>query len=68
MAGVEEKRGTEPKRYWWRVEGEERGGCGSRPQPNSICPHCQQGKLAYDSLFNLSCPVCGRVASAGAFT
>lgn len=55
-------------RYWWRVEADERGACAPRPRPDSLCPHCQQGKLAYDSMFNLSCLVCGRVALAGAFT
>lgn len=54
--------------HWWRDEVKEKAACALRPRPNSLCPHCQQGKLDYDSLFNLSCPVCGRVAEAGAFT
>ncbi|MBK9055100.1 MAG: hypothetical protein IPL78_30630 [Chloroflexi bacterium] len=68
MVVVEGEDKLAPKQYWWRVEAEERGKCAPRPRPDSLCPHCQQGKLAYDSLFNLSCPVCGRVAAAGAFT
>ena len=53
---------------WWQVERQEKAVCTSRPRPGSLCPTCQQGVLDYDSLFNLSCPVCGRVAAAGTFT
>lgn len=68
MKDLQKKNYSGGERYWWLRE--QKGGdeCTSRPRPGSLCPHCQQGKLDYDSLFNLSCPVCGRVASAGAFT
>ncbi|MBP8002735.1 MAG: hypothetical protein KA314_17280 [Chloroflexi bacterium] len=66
MSVIQGKGPTTGKQYWWRSEAGEKKVCA--PRPGSICQQCQKGKLAYDSLFNLSCPVCGRVASAGAFT
>jgi len=32
-----------------------------------LCPQCQQGRLDYDGLLNLSCPHCG-FAMGGCFT
>jgi hypothetical protein len=41
----------------------------ARPEPRrgDPCPVCQVGKLAYDGLMNLACPVCDFVA-VGCFT
>lgn len=36
-------------------------------KPGSICPKCGQGKLDYDGMLNLACPLCGFVDS-GCFT
>jgi uncharacterized protein (DUF983 family) len=38
-----------------------------RPSAGSICPQCGQGKLAYDRMLNLSCPVCD-FSEGGCFT
>jgi hypothetical protein len=36
-------------------------------RPGDLCPSCQQERLDYDGLLNLSCPRCG-VISGGCFT
>ncbi|MDW8325398.1 MAG: hypothetical protein RMK99_02425 [Anaerolineales bacterium] len=38
------------------------------PRPGQKCSHCRRGRLAYDGLLQLSCPLCGYVAEAGGFT
>jgi uncharacterized protein (DUF983 family) len=38
------------------------------PRRGQECPHCHNGKLDYDGLAQLSCPVCGYVAEGGGFT
>jgi hypothetical protein len=38
-----------------------------RLQAGDLCPTCQNERLDYDGLLNLSCPRCG-VVSAGCFT
>jgi uncharacterized protein (DUF983 family) len=35
--------------------------------PGDLCPKCRTGKLGYDGLLNLACPVCG-YAVGGCFT
>ncbi len=32
----------------------------------SICPHCGQGKLDYNGVLHLECPVCGYEVTGGA--
>jgi uncharacterized protein (DUF983 family) len=32
------------------------------------CPQCKKGRLDYDGLLQLACPICGYVADAGGFT
>ena len=38
------------------------------PKKGEACPKCLMDDLDYDTLFRLSCPVCGYVAECGAFT
>lgn len=38
------------------------------PKPDEQCPNCQQGTLAYDGLFLLTCNTCHKVAEGGCFT
>ncbi len=59
---------TEQKRYWWRDEAQQENSCAISCGPGHACPQCQEGTLAYDGLFMLTCPVCGYVAESGAFT
>lgn len=40
----------------------------SAPRPGQKCPECGKGKLDYDGLLQLCCPVCGYTASGGGFT
>jgi uncharacterized protein (DUF983 family) len=52
-------------RFWWKNDTT----CHApAPKVGERCPACQQGKLAYDSFFNLVCEVCGKTAVSGAFT
>ncbi len=38
------------------------------PKPGDLCPYCQQGTLAYDGLFLLTCNTCKKVTEGGCFT
>ncbi|MEW6285306.1 MAG: hypothetical protein AB1509_03685 [Chloroflexota bacterium] len=38
------------------------------PRFGQTCPECGKGKLDYDGLLQLVCPVCGYLASGGGFT
>ncbi|MEZ4643756.1 MAG: hypothetical protein R3E31_13670 [Chloroflexota bacterium] len=38
------------------------------PKPGDTCPTCNQGKLAYDGLFILTCEQCGYIAESGCFS
>jgi len=52
-------------RFWWKNSTT----CQApAPKAGELCPTCRQGKLAYDSFFNLVCEVCGKTAVSGAFT
>jgi hypothetical protein len=52
--------------YWWQ---QKNSSCDApTPKPGDPCPACNQGLLAYDSLFLLTCNRCGQVAESGAFT
>lgn len=54
-----------PDRFWWQTEET----CAVvTPRVGDICQACEQGRLDYNSQFQLACPVCGHVAEAGAFT
>jgi len=35
-------------------------------QAGGICPQCKQGRLAYNGMLALECPVCGFVSTEGA--
>ena len=37
------------------------------PHAGDACPHCHTGRLDYDGMLNLACPVCG-YAMGGCFT
>jgi hypothetical protein len=36
------------------------------PRSGQACPRCSQGKLDYNGLLELECPLCGYVISGGA--
>jgi len=38
------------------------------PRSGDLCPACQQAKLDYDGMLNLTCARCGYVAGGGCFT
>jgi len=40
----------------------------SAPHAGQKCPECGKGKLDYDGMLQLCCPVCGHLASGGGFT
>jgi hypothetical protein len=64
VQGYEGKTAVSPT-YWWR----QRPPCqAATPKPGDPCPSCGAGKLAYDSLFLLTCLTCGQCAESGAFT
>ena len=56
------------KTYWWRKNGQEKISCQRMLQPGETCPQCQNGRLAYNGLFMLTCTSCGHIAESGAFT
>ena len=64
--------GQEAKlKKWWqqdRPEGTPAGANLAAPKKGDSCPKCLMDDLNYDTLFRLSCPVCGYVAECGAFT
>jgi uncharacterized protein (DUF983 family) len=45
--------GDEPSTCWIRP--------GERLRAGMTCPRCQQGKLDYNGLLQLACPVCGLI-------
>jgi hypothetical protein len=53
---------------WWQVEPACDPALVPTPGEGDPCPACQSGRLAYDSLFVLACPLCGRAVSGGGFT
>jgi len=59
---------TSKPSYWWQQDGPAAESCSAAPEPGQTCPICRQGRLAYDSLFILTCKACGYVAEGGAFT
>lgn len=65
---MEKKRQQTETKYWWRKDNEPKRVCAIRYQPGQPCPKCTRGRLAYNGLFILACPVCGYVAEGGAFT
>ena len=57
---------TEANTYWWQAKN---SSCAApMPKPGDPCLACNQGILAYDCLFLLTCNQCGQVAESGAFT
>jgi hypothetical protein len=60
---------TARRKKWWQTEkqGEETATLVPVGRGES-CPKCQMADLDFDNLFRLHCPVCGFVASCGAFT
>lgn len=63
---MKEKRSE--KTYWWQPDKPAAESCSAAAVPGKRCPTCRQGRLAYDSLFILTCNACGYVAEGGAFT
>jgi hypothetical protein len=55
------------KKKWWQTNYLPTG-VPPRPRKGQSCPKCLMADLDYDTLFRLSCPVCGFVADCGAFT
>ncbi len=55
------------RKRWWRQEGQAVSNFVA-PKKGESCPKCLMDDLDYDTLFRLSCPVCGYVAECGAFT
>ncbi|MCA9921937.1 MAG: hypothetical protein KC419_19700 [Anaerolineales bacterium] len=56
-----------PAVHWWQQTGVST--CTApQPRPGDKCPACENGILAYDGLFVLTCSNCGKAAEAGAFT
>jgi hypothetical protein len=58
------------RKKWWQTESHEEGTATTLdpPRQGESCPKCQMADLDFDTLFRLHCPVCGFVASCGAFT
>ncbi|MBK8988970.1 MAG: hypothetical protein IPM39_23345 [Chloroflexi bacterium] len=53
--------------FWWRNSAAP--ACQKPdPKPGDLCSACGNGRLAYDGLFVLTCPVCGHAVAGGAFT
>jgi len=42
--------------------------CTLAPAPGALCPRCRNGRLDYNSLLNLQCPMCGYETAAGGCT
>jgi hypothetical protein len=38
------------------------------PRSGELCPACQDAKLDYDSMLNLTCSRCGYIAGSGCYT
>ena len=48
-------------------EGQPEPGAMLKPlRSGDLCPHCGAGRLDYDGLLNLACPICGYSLSGGA--
>ena len=53
--------------FWWKST--DQNACDTKsPKPGDLCTECEEGLLAYDGLFVLTCEKCGKAAEAGAFT
>ncbi len=65
-----------PKTYWWQEANKQETAVSAdsdlclleTPKPGDLCPYCQEGTLAYDGLFLLTCDKCKKVAEGGCFT
>lgn len=69
---MDEKTKTRPTDHWWQPSKSKESGkkeaCSVPLKPGCTCPVCNEGRLAYDGLFILTCPACGHVAEHGVFT
>jgi len=66
-SGAIVKQQESQKTFWWRQK-DEPACIAQAPKPGDMCPACGSGVLAYDGLFMLTCPRCGKTAESGAFT
>ena len=64
--GMDEQTRLTPA-YWWQAN-RPKTVCEASPRPDQLCPTCRQGRLAYDALFCLACPLCGFSAETGGYT
>lgn len=64
---IDTSRQSGSTKKWWQTESDAKS-VPARPRKGQACPKCLMDDLDYDTLFRLSCPVCGYVADCGAFT